>query len=250
MNCDAIRAPHFSAQIVTGLITSTIAFSVFDQRFRFRFVNDALAKINRIPVQDHIGESVRKIAGDLALKAEPIFESIFDRGKAVSGLEITGKLPKRPDVGHWIATYFPIRNERGRVIQVGVLSAEVVSNRRLLEKVSLNTKLLRQLLRRSGEHCLNGEDAQRIIDGLGTSFSNGASNGARHPELQSAHLSEREREIITLLANGRSTKNIASTLGISVKTVESHRARIFFKLRLDSVASLVRFAIRTKMVEP
>jgi DNA-binding NarL/FixJ family response regulator len=244
MDCDAIRAPNFSAQVLTGLITSSIAFSIFDRRFRFRFVNDALAKINRVPVQDHIGESVRKIAGDVALKAEPILESIFDTGKVVSGFEIIGKLPKRPDVGHWIATYFPIRNERGRIIQVGVLSAEIVSNRKLLERVSLNTKLLRQLLRRGGEHSLDRKDAQHIFDGLGDS------NGAPYQELQSAHLSEREREIITFLANGRSTKDIASTLGISVKTVESHRARIFFKLKLESVAGLVRFAIRTKMVEP
>jgi DNA-binding NarL/FixJ family response regulator len=246
MDCDAIRTPNFSAQVLRGLITSSIAFSVFDERFRFHFVNDALAKINRVPVKDHLGESVRKIAGDLALKAEPILESIFGTGKVVSGFEITGKLPKRPDVAHWVATYFPIRNEKRRIIQVGVLSAEIVSNGQLLERVSLNTKLLRQLLRRRGEHGLGREDAQRIFDGLGAS----SNHRAPYQELQSANLSEREREIISFLANGRSTKDIASTLGISVKTVESHRARIFFKLNLDSIASLVRFAIRTKMVEP
>lgn len=257
MNFDAIRAPNFPGQVLTGLIRSSIALSVFDQRFRFRFVNDALAKINRVPVQDHIGENVRKIAGNLALKAEPILESIFDTGKVVSGFEITGKLPKRFDVGHWIATYFPIRNTKGRVIQVGVLSAEIVShsqakqavsggNQKLLEKVSLNTKLLRQLLRRNSEHGLFRADAQGIIEGI----ENAANRPAPREEDQPAMLSEREREIITFLANGRSTKEIASTLSISVKTVESHRARIFFKLNLDSIASLVRYAIRTKMVEP
>src|SRR5258708_13271575 len=138
MDCDAIRTPNFSAQVLRGLITSSIAFSVFDERFRFHFVNDALAKINRVPVKDHLGESVRKIAGDLALKAEPILESIFDTGKVVSGFEITGNLPKRPHLAHWFPTYFPLRNEQGRIIQVGVLSAEILSDVQLLELASLN----------------------------------------------------------------------------------------------------------------
>jgi len=242
MDFDAIRTPNFPGQVLTGLVESNIAFSVFDQRLRFRFVNDALAKINRVPVQDHIGESVRKIAGDLALKAEPILESIFETGKVVSGFEISGKLPKRPDVGHWIATYFPIRNKRGRVIRVGVLSVEILSQH-LLERVILNTQqLLLQLLRLRGERSLMQADSERLIREIGEA----------KPELGLGRgpLSEREREIVSFLARGKSTKEIASALNISAKTVESHRARIFFKLDLDSVASLVRYAIRTKIVEP
>ena len=60
----------------------------------------------------------------------------------------------------------------------------------------------------------------------------------------------REREIIQLLAEGRSNKEAASTLGISVKTIEAHRANIMRKLRLRSVSDLVRYAIRNKMVQP
>ena len=60
----------------------------------------------------------------------------------------------------------------------------------------------------------------------------------------------REREIIQLLAEGRSNKEAASVLGISVKTIEAHRANIMRKLRLRSVSELVRYAIRNKMVQP
>jgi DNA-binding NarL/FixJ family response regulator len=59
----------------------------------------------------------------------------------------------------------------------------------------------------------------------------------------------REREIIQLLAEGRSNKEAASTLGISVKTIEAHRANIMRKLRLRSVSELVRYAIRNKIVQ-
>jgi DNA-binding NarL/FixJ family response regulator len=59
----------------------------------------------------------------------------------------------------------------------------------------------------------------------------------------------REREIIQLLAEGLSNKEAASTLGISVKTIEAHRANLMRKLRLRSVSDLVRYAIRNKIVQ-
>ena len=60
----------------------------------------------------------------------------------------------------------------------------------------------------------------------------------------------REREIIQLIAEGHSNKEAASTLGVSVKTIEAHRANIMKKLRLRSISDLVRYAIRNKLVEP
>jgi DNA-binding NarL/FixJ family response regulator len=59
----------------------------------------------------------------------------------------------------------------------------------------------------------------------------------------------REREVIQLVAEGRSNKQTASHLGVSVKTVEAHRANIMRKLRLNSVSDLVRYAIRNKIVQ-
>jgi len=62
--------------------------------------------------------------------------------------------------------------------------------------------------------------------------------------------SAREREIIQLLAEGRSNKEVASTLGISVKTAETHRAAVMRKLGLHSISELVRYAIRNHIIEP
>lgn len=62
-------------------------------------------------------------------------------------------------------------------------------------------------------------------------------------------LSAREREIVQLLAEGKSNKEVADALGISVRTAETHRASILRKLGLDSIASLVRYAIRNKIIE-
>ena len=53
-----------------------------------------------------------------------------------------------------------------------------------------------------------------------------------------------------LLAENKSNKEVSSILGISVKTVEAHRARILLKLQLDSLVGLVHYAIRNRLVEP
>jgi DNA-binding NarL/FixJ family response regulator len=63
-------------------------------------------------------------------------------------------------------------------------------------------------------------------------------------------LTPREREVLQLLAEGRSSKDVAGTLGISLKTVETHRANLMAKLDLHSLPDLVRYAIRNKLVMP
>jgi DNA-binding NarL/FixJ family response regulator len=62
-------------------------------------------------------------------------------------------------------------------------------------------------------------------------------------------LTPRELEVLQLVAEGRSTKQIADTLGISAKTAESHRKRVKGKLRIHDTAGLVRYAIRQGIVE-
>ena len=75
-----------------------------------------------------------------------------------------------------------------------------------------------------------------------------ASNSMAEPRLP-ATLTPREREVVQLAAEGRSSKEIATTLGISVKTCEAHRTNILRKLGLRSVSDLVRYAIRNHIVE-
>jgi DNA-binding NarL/FixJ family response regulator len=62
-------------------------------------------------------------------------------------------------------------------------------------------------------------------------------------------LTSREREIVQLLAEGKSSKEVAVALGISVKTAETHRANIMRKLELHSVSELVRYAIKNQIIE-
>jgi DNA-binding NarL/FixJ family response regulator len=62
-------------------------------------------------------------------------------------------------------------------------------------------------------------------------------------------ITAREREIVQLLAEGKHSKEVAAVLGISIKTVETHRANILRKLQCHSVTDLVRYAVRNHIVE-
>jgi two-component system response regulator NreC len=63
-------------------------------------------------------------------------------------------------------------------------------------------------------------------------------------------LTLRERQVLQLIAEGKSTKDVASLLGISVKTAESHRSRLMQKLDIHETASLVLYAVRHGIVQP
>jgi DNA-binding NarL/FixJ family response regulator len=76
---------------------------------------------------------------------------------------------------------------------------------------------------------------------------------ARQPagcELPTDRLSPREREVVQLIAEGHTSKEIAALLHVSEKTVEAHRSNIFRELGLHSAVDLVRYAIRNKIIEP
>ncbi len=91
----------------------------------------------------------------------------------------------------------------------------------------------------------------------GETFAAGGARGRARGEhrgaalhAQPAGLTSRELEITQLLAEGKTNWCIATILGISVRTVETHRANVMQKLGLQSVVELVHYAVRNRMVEP
>jgi DNA-binding NarL/FixJ family response regulator len=89
----------------------------------------------------------------------------------------------------------------------------------------------------------------RATEVILSNFNAGGSN-KEIPETLRDRLTSREREIVQLLAEGKSSKEVAASLSISVKTAETHRANIMRKLELHSVSELVRYAVRNQIVEP
>ncbi|HEX8077765.1 MAG TPA: response regulator transcription factor [Chthoniobacterales bacterium] len=124
-------------------------------------------------------------------------------------------------------------------------------------------QLCSDLMRAGARGCLLKSDSPRQLLAAVEAVANGkqyftphvtnrtaqgevAPGGARMP----ARLSAREREIVQLLAEGRTNKEIATLLGIAYKTVDAHRTNIMKRLNIHSVAELVRYAIRERIIEP
>jgi DNA-binding NarL/FixJ family response regulator len=85
--------------------------------------------------------------------------------------------------------------------------------------------------------------AQVLIEGFTKPLS------AQRP-LMRKNLTTRQRQVVQLVAEGKSCKEVAVALGISVKTAETHRANIMRKLEMHSASELVRYAIKHHMIEP
>jgi DNA-binding NarL/FixJ family response regulator len=107
----------------------------------------------------------------------------------------------------------------------------------------------------------SGNDLSRALENLATHkpfYSTRVSDVIANPPRQntvsdsekpSTRVTSRENEIIQLLSEGKSSKEVAVQLNISVKTVETHRANIMRKLELHTVTELVRYAIRNQIIE-
>jgi DNA-binding NarL/FixJ family response regulator len=93
-----------------------------------------------------------------------------------------------------------------------------------------------------GETYLSPRISKRVIDGYLERLGNQNASGGL--------LTARQREILQLIAEGQSTKEIAFLLGVSVKTVEAHRAQLMLRLGIHDVAGLVRYAMRVGLVPP
>ena len=76
-----------------------------------------------------------------------------------------------------------------------------------------------------------------------------ASDGSASDRPPRSRVTPREREVLQLLAEGKSNKEVADILQISVKTAETHRANIMLKLGFHSVTELVRYAVRNKIIQ-
>jgi two-component system response regulator NreC len=110
----------------------------------------------------------------------------------------------------------------------------------------LKTDLSKHLLaaiRALGEH--KHYFTSRISEVVFARYLDGESGAGKD---KTEGLTMREREIVQLLAEGKSNKEAGASLGISIKTVETHRAAAMRKLRLESFADLVRYAIRNKII--
>ena len=110
-------------------------------------------------------------------------------------------------------------------------------------KTAASTDLLAALRSAMEGKCFLSPDVARLVV---DSFT----RPVDEPTSPLQSLSSREKEVLQLIAEGLSSKEVSAQLSISVRTVEAHRASVMCKLEIHKVAGLVRFAIREGVIEP
>ena len=139
---DAIRDPE---QLVAAFFNApTVGLGICDDELRYQTVNDALAAMNGIPAEAHLGRTLREVLHGAAEDIERAVRRVLDTGEPVVNFELSLQLRTRAAPGHWIVNYFPLLDRAGRVRQVGFIVVEVTTQKELEESLrNLARKLLR-----------------------------------------------------------------------------------------------------------
>jgi formate hydrogenlyase transcriptional activator len=138
-------SPETTAWLRKFLDVPNVGFAVCDEDLRFTFINHALAQMNGLPAEAHLGKTVQDILGEAAENLLPLFEHVFSTGQPVS-FDLAAKLPTRTELGYWTENFFPIKDAQGRVKQVGVVVVEVTNQKRSEAGVTERMQRLEALL--------------------------------------------------------------------------------------------------------
>lgn len=137
------RARADLAEIEALYRTAPIGLGLFDPDMRFLRINEALAEMNGVPIDEHLGRCAWDVVPALRPVAGPLFQTVFDTGEPLLGKEVRGTTPRAPGVEHcWIEDIYPLKGSDGSVVAVGVIVREVTEQRRLEERERLRTSEL------------------------------------------------------------------------------------------------------------
>lgn len=123
------------AELEALLASAPLGFAFFDREHRYVRINETLAQINGIPVQDHIGKTIEELLPVNAKAVVPILDKIAQTGEAVMNLEVTGETPKEPGVTrHWLTGFYPVKlGGSTDVIFVGAVVMEITGRKKAEE---------------------------------------------------------------------------------------------------------------------
>ncbi len=111
--------------------TAPIGLTILDRDLRYVRLNQRLAEINGIDIDDHIGRTLREIVPSVADEDEPILNSIFTTGEPLLNIEISGETLAQPGVQRtWIQNCYPLRDETGQIAGINVVVQEITDRKR------------------------------------------------------------------------------------------------------------------------
>ena len=127
-----------SEQRLNAFFTSAPAGLVLlDKELRYLQLNETVAKINGVPMKDHLGKTIREVLPKLAPAAEPLLQKVLATGEPLLNIELSGETPgQRGVTRHWLESFFPIMGKDGKPDLVGVIFVEITAQKRTEESRS------------------------------------------------------------------------------------------------------------------
>ena len=249
-------------QLLQLIAAAPVGFALLDQNLRFVRINAALKAIDGQLANEHIGRTLREVIPKQAATLEPLCHEVLRNQLPILNIQIGGDQAHGPaNARVCLASLYAVRPD-GKTLNLGLIIRDVSSYK--LETVGHFSSLMT-------------EDFNTVLSSITGSFNVMLDNLPEiHPAfaglkkaLQSSEkgaqlirhllalartggplLTGREQQILELIADGKSSQQIAKALRISFKTVAAHRSAIMKKLDAHEAASLIRHAIHQGLIEP
>jgi PAS domain S-box-containing protein len=111
--------------------TAPVGLAFLSADLRFVRINERLAAISGLPVEAHLGRTLREVLPGLADVLEPLYRRLIDAGEPVLDLEVRGTTPAEPGVARdWLASYYPVKDAAGGVLGVNAVVQEITERKR------------------------------------------------------------------------------------------------------------------------
>ena len=126
------------AQLNTLLVSAPVGIGFWDRDLRFVRVNDALAAINGLTPEEHVGRELAEVVGDLAAVLVPLYRRVLETGEPIVHTESTSDealvLGERR---HWLSSYYPVHTADGEVTGIGAVIMEITDRKRADDRLRL-----------------------------------------------------------------------------------------------------------------
>ncbi|HUR93794.1 MAG TPA: response regulator [Gemmatimonadales bacterium] len=153
-----------------------VGLCVLDADLRYVRINQQLADWNGVPVEAHLGRTVREVLPALADVVEPRMREILRTGQPMIGFEVRGETPAQPGVERvWVETWYPLLAPDGRIVGINIAADEVTEQRRLQEQLH-EAQRLEAVGRLAGGVAHEANNQMTVVPGC-------ASFVLRHPDM-------------------------------------------------------------------
>ena len=134
---DEQRLRESEAQLNAYFNASPAGMAMVDPQLRYLKVNQRLADMTGLPIEEHLGKTIREIVPQLADILEPLYQQVFATGKPILNFELSGETDSSPgELRDWQVSYFPLMGEEAKPKAVGAVVTEITEQKRA--EVELN----------------------------------------------------------------------------------------------------------------